>query len=275
MWSSAADGNPAGTRASSIWSVAPARLEGTGAERSGRMGRIKYCGFLQYTEDAITVKDPFEPITDLFRVRKATNRHDPDVRRSPCWRPGQGGQRRAWRFAAMPSLRQTKKSPGQRRTGLAACKHGPHGPAWRTVCLLGGGSVGSGSCSSSGSGIGSGGGSFGSRSCGGCGLSGRSGSCCGSGGRSRCRLFLLATGGQGSSSDEGSDDERLVHFRFSLRTVKKTKNATTSSLLQPGSALAESAPVEHVFNSAKDYIGYSSILNNTKRGVKPCDVAHN
>lgn len=49
--------------------------------------------------------------------------------------------------------------------------------------------------------------------------SGRSGSRSGCG--SRSRLFLLATGGQGGSSDQRSDDEGLVHFRFSLRRVKK------------------------------------------------------
>lgn len=92
---------------------------------------------------------------------------------------------------------------------------------------------------------------------------------------SRSRLFLLATGSQGGSSDQGGDDERLVHFRFSLRTVKKTKNATTPSLLQPGSALAESAPAGHVFISADDYIGYSSILNNTEYGLKTPSVANN
>lgn len=146
-------------------------------------------------------------------------------------------------------------------------------------CLLGCGSVSSGGSSGSvgcgsgsRSGIGRGGSSFGSGCCRCCGLSGsRSGG--GSGGR--CRLFLLAASSQGSSSDQGSDDERLVHFRFSLRTVKKTKNATTSSLLQPGSALAESAPEEHIFHSADDYIGYSSILNNTEQTAKQPGVANN
>jgi len=164
-----------------------------------------------------------------------------------------------------------KKAPA-RRTGLMPASAARRARA-ADKCLLGCGSVGGGS--SSGSGIHSSGSGFRSGSGGSCGLSGRSGSSCGSGGGSRCRLFLLATGGQSGSSDQGSDDERLVHFRFSLRTVKKTKNATTSSLLQPGSALAESAPGEHGFNSAGDYIGYSSILNNTKHRIKPCDVAHN
>ena len=51
----------------------------------------------------------------------------------------------------------------------------------------------------------------------------------------RSRLFLLAASGQSSGSNQGGDDEGFVHFSFSLRTIKKTKNATTSSLLQPGS----------------------------------------
>jgi hypothetical protein len=94
--------------------------------------------------------------------------------------------------------------------------------------------------------------------CSGCGF--RSGGCRSSsrldghrsGCRSRSRLLLLAAGGQGSSSNQGGDDERLVHFSFSLRTIKKTKNATTSSLLQPGSALAECTPWEHVYNSVAE-----------------------
>ncbi len=134
----------------------------------------------------------------------------------------------------------------------------------RVGCSLGG-------ITSSGSGVSSGIGSrsgFRCRSRSGLG-SHRSGSGCGS------RLLLLATGGQSGSSDQGGDDERLVHFRFSLRTVKKTKNATTSSLLQPGSALAESAPAEHIFNSTGDYIAYSSILNNTEHRVNLPGTTYN
>lgn len=116
--------------------------------------------------------------------------------------------------------------------------------------------------------------------CSGCGF--RSGGCRSSrldghrsGCRSRSRLLLLATGGQGSSSNQGGDDERLVHFSFSLRTIKKTKNATTSSLLQPGSALAECTPWEHVYNSVGNYIGYSSILDYTEHCKNYPFVANN
>ena len=130
----------------------------------------------------------------------------------------------------------------------------------------------SGRSRSSGSGHGGGSSSFGSGSSG-------SRSRCGSssGGRSGRgrRLFLLATGGQGSSSNQGGDDERLVHFSFSLRTIKKTKNATTSSLLQPGSALAECTPWEHVYNSVGNYIGYSSILDYTEHCKNYPFVANN
>ena len=59
----------------------------------------------------------------------AANRHDLGARRSPCWRPGQGGQRRAWWFAAMPE--------GLPRKG-SVC--GVANPRWATspaaVCAL-------------------------------------------------------------------------------------------------------------------------------------------
>ena len=35
-------------------------------------------------------------------ARKAARSRNLGARRSPCWRPGQGGQRRAWPFAALP-----------------------------------------------------------------------------------------------------------------------------------------------------------------------------
>ena len=92
--------------------------------------------------------------------------------------------------------------------------------------LLGSGSAGSG-CSSS---VSSGLGSISSRCCsrssvgsgrsgfgsGGCGS--RSGCRCfhcgGSGRRSRSGFFLLAAGGEGSSSDQGGQNERVLHFDF-------------------------------------------------------------
>ena len=129
------------------------------------------------------------------------------------------------------TLTSPKKAPACEGRGWSVIGTHPSGHVPNTrLCLLGG----FGSCCGS------------SRCCLGCcrsggrcrscfcssgsGLDGRSGRCCRSGrsggrcGRgSRCRLFLLATGSQGGSSDQGSDDEGLVHFRFSLRRVKKTK----------------------------------------------------
>jgi hypothetical protein len=68
----------------------------------------------------------------------------------------------------------------------------------------------------------------------GSGLDGRSGRCRRSG--SRCgrgsRCLLLATGSQGGSSDQGSDDEGLVHFRFSLRRVKKRRSGISTDFSQ-------------------------------------------
>lgn len=126
------------------------------------------------------------------------------------------------------TLTSPKKAPACEGRGWSVIGTHPSGHVPNTrLCLLGG----FGSCCGS------------SRCCLGCcrsggrcrscfcssgsGLDGRSGRCrrsssrCGRG--SRCRLFLLATGSQGGSSDQGSDDEGLVHFRFSLRRVKKTK----------------------------------------------------
>ena len=56
--------------------------------------------------------------------------------------------------------------------------------------------------------------------------------------RCRSRLFLLATSSQRSGSDQGSDDERLVHWVSPQGTVID-KGAKTSSLFQPGYALVE------------------------------------
>ena len=91
----------------------------------------------------------------------------------------------------------------------------------------------------------------------------RSGGSGGSGSRSGRRLFLLATGSQSGCSDQGSDDEGLVHFRFSLRRVKKTK-AKKSSLFQPAHFSDQHLAFgKRAIKTAVDCISNSSIVNNT------------
>lgn len=87
----------------------------------------------------------------------------------------------------------------------------------------------------------------------------------GSGCGSRSGFFFFAASSQGSGSDQGGDDKGLVHFRFPSWTVKMG-DAATSSLFQPGYALADCAIACGLLKSAGDYIVYSSIVNNTNKG---------
>ena len=87
----------------------------------------------------------------------------------------------------------------------------------------------------------------------------------GSGCGSRSGFFFFAASSQGSGSDQGGDDKGLVHFSFPSWTVKMG-DAATSSLFQPGYALADCAIACGLLKSADDYIVYSSIVNNTNKG---------
>ena len=115
---------------------------------------------------------------------------------------------------------------GPVQAGLLGSRSGTSGSVGSSlgsVCRSSGSrSVGGRGSSSGGSSVG------GSSSRSGCGL--RCG--CGSSHRSRCRsgFFLLATGGESSSSDQGGQNERLVHFKVPKGGRQKSGEPRTPRL---------------------------------------------
>lgn len=138
-------------------------------------------------------------------------------------------------------------------------------PARACSKLLGCGSAGCSSCSSISSSLGcvSGGGS-GSRGSVGSGRSGfrSGGSWCGrwswgfhgSGCWRRSWLFLLATSGECSSSDQGGQNERVLHFDFPSWTDRILRSHGVRLCGSPGT-LWHNALGMHRLGAATDYIG--------------------
>lgn len=162
-----------------------------------------------------------------FFMKPTANR--PPSTPGPNARSASPGGRRVHRPQPADSEQQAKKNL---HTGAGFfASRGPcavrAGPSWSR--LLGSGSASSsgssgvsgGACSSrsgSSSVCGSSSRSVGGRGSGRCGLSSRSGSSHRSGGR--CRLFLLATSSEGSSSDQSSQNDRVLHFGFLVGRVR-------------------------------------------------------
>lgn len=183
-------------------------------------------------------------------------------------------------------IRGTKKAPTLRCgafAGIPAAGWWPSGGDERAKGLLGSGCATSGS---SGCGIGSGlGGVAGrSRSFGGRGHHGASGSrCVGSGSfcrsrhRSRCgsrcfdgsrcrrgRFFLLAASGESDGRDQGSQNERVLHFGFFLLDRRILKFAATPPSFSDARWPLVVRPMA-LLTSTANYREIASILTNTDR----------
>lgn len=173
-----------------------------------------------------------------------------------------------------PWTGQKQKSPDLAVRGFQVC--GPLGPPYREDKRLLGCGCTSGcgsSCVGSGLGSVSSRSSFGRSRSGGSGFgSGRSGSSsrclhCRSGSRCRSGLFLLAAGGEGSSSNQGGQNERILHFDFPIWTDRILKSHGVRLLEAP--ARMDGALGLHHFGAAMDYIGFQSIVTNTDETFTP------